>query len=247
MKLRLKLPPDSQLEAKVGGHIKLGDPLYTVRKSMDVMVNIAGMLNIGGDQLFRHLTKMIGDSVSFGDVLATKKGIIGTKKIHSEHAGIIAQIDHNSGTVVIAASESVTGSEAESKPAFFSGRIEEFEKAEGTITVTIDKGEEIDLKRASEDGGGELYFFSDESHYFTASEDQIEGKIIVVSELKPHISAKCEALGALGFVYLAIRPDLSVSGAQVEKIADFEALVKGKKKYILYSAIDKKAIIYDNE
>jgi hypothetical protein len=245
MKIRLQLPNDCHLEARVGDRVKFGDSLYSTVTTEKSSINVAKILRIEGDQLFHRLTKVIGDTVTKGEVIATKKGVLRAKKVHADRTGTLVEIDHTSGDVIIATSETQSISTENIQTAFFSGKIEEFDNNSKIMTVTVEKSYEIDLKSVSANGGGEIFFFSDEGQYFTASEDQIANKIIILSDLKPHIVAKCEALEALGFVYLTGRLDLPVNGAQVTKIADFEGLAKHKKKYILYSMLDKKALLYD--
>lgn len=245
MKIRLEIPKDAVLTAKVGSKLKFDDPFFSREKTEKISINVSSELQIKGDKLFHHLTKVIGETVTKGEVMAVKKGVFGSKKVRSSGNGTIAEINHMTGDVIIELSESSPETQGESQSAFFSGKIDAFDNQTKVVTVVIDDAIEIGLKSVSESGGGEMYFFSDEGHYFTATEDQIQNEIIIVSDLKSHITAKCEALGARGFIYLSTRPDLHVGGAQAEKIADFETLVKSKKKYILYSALDKKALIYD--
>lgn len=245
MDIRFTLPQNAKLFIKIGAIVKFGDPFYSLSRDEGTLVKITSALDIGGEDLFKHLTKIIGDPIVKGDVIAVKKGLLRTKKVHAQVSGTLVKIDHTTGDISIATPETTFNSSDAFQKAFFSGKISEFNKNTNTVTITISDSQELPLKEATENGGGEMYFFSDESHYFTATEDQILDKIVVVSDLKPHIVAKCEALGCAGFIFLKGRSDIVVNGAQIVKIADFESLANHKKKYILYSTLDKKALIYN--
>lgn len=247
MKIRLSLPKKAKMKVIVGKPVKFGDPLFETKETSTVSINVISKLKINKKNLFQHLNYVIGDPIVKGDVIAQKKGMLSTKKVFSEYTGTISQIDHETGDITITTTQDSEESQSETflLKAFFNGVIESIDEKLRSYTVNVSGGIEIPLRDVPEDGGGAIYFFTDESHYFTASEDELIDKTIVISELKSHIVAKCEALGCSGFVYLKKNSDTTSSGAAILDVDSYNKLISSKKKYILYSASEKKAIAYD--
>ncbi len=247
MKIALTIPKDAKVKVLSGKSVSFGDPLFETKQTVEMRINVMNSLKIDNKDLFQSLNFLIGDPVKRGDILAQKKGYLKTRKVYSEYTGTVSEINHETGDVTITTTgQSDTATEDTSiQPAFFKGEIESIDEKMKKIIINISGGTEILLKDASADGGGELYYFSDESHYFTASEDELSERIIIVSDLKPHVVAKCEALGCNGFIYLKKGGDISTSGGAVLDIASFNKLTSSKKKYILYSTSEKKAVVYD--
>lgn len=246
MILNLSIPTQAILKVDIGQTVQIGKPLYEIATTYDVSIPIATTLNISGEEMFAHITKVIGDPVKKGDVVAQKKGFLSSKKIYAQHDGVVGGINHTTGTITIATDKDGGTSQKQIVASFFNGIIESIDSTGHQLVVKIEKGIEFPLKNVDVDGGGALYYFADESHYFTATEEEIEGRVIIIEELKPHIVAKCEALDATGFVCIKNFSPQAEHVVQLAKIDDFKSLASSKKTFILYSTLEKKAIAYDS-
>lgn len=239
MTITLTLPKEAELKVKAGDKIEIGDALYSVYSSELVTIDIATKLHIQPDSIFHHLNKIIGEEIKKDDILAQRKGKLFSHKVVSEYQGTLKEIDHHKGTIILN-----TFNESQQEfSASFQGTVDSIEN--NHLKVSVKNGTEIPLKDVTMDGSGDLYLFHDEALFFSATEEEIDKSVIVIEEIKTHIQAKCEALGCNGFLYLKgdITSDLPTARFKTEE--DYNKIISSKKKHIIFSMEDKKAIVYD--
>lgn len=94
MHLKIKLPETGECLIKVGDSVDFSTPFVLVNKAVEVQIPIAQKLGIKPDKIFRHLKKFVGEKLAKGDVIAAKKSLFSTQKIHAPSEGLIKEIDH---------------------------------------------------------------------------------------------------------------------------------------------------------
>ncbi len=240
MQFSLSIPEHASVIPSKGSTIKIGDPLFSISQKQLTSVNVTTELAIKNEEIFKYMLKAVGDVVAAGETIAQKKKLVGSKQIQSPISGILESVDHITGDIVISVS-----SGNDQLAAFFSGKITMIDSEKHLLSVELASAEPLSAKTVPKDFGGELYFFSDESLFYTANEKDIAGKVIVIADLKNHIAAKFETLGAAGFVYITGQDPTDVPDVALTKV-DFDRLVNAKKKYILFSGVEKKAVVYEN-
>lgn len=240
MTIKLSLPPDVVIKPKKGDAVNFGDPLYEYSFSKKITINIAQKLGIKPDNIFQYLVKIIGEPIRKGELLAVKKSFFSPKKIYSSYDGIIKDINHQTGEVII-----MSNKDCQKKVivANFKGVIEDFNQT--YLKIKIKEGKPFFLKEINQDGGGESYYFQSENSFFRLNEEEITDKIIIIENLKLIIEVKCEALGAKGFVFLKGQPSTNLPWAKIKNIDDYQKLYQLKKKYVIFSKRDKIAVVYD--
>ncbi|OGK44536.1 hypothetical protein A2957_00690 [Candidatus Roizmanbacteria bacterium RIFCSPLOWO2_01_FULL_38_11] len=239
MTIKLQLPEDSFLIAKEG-KVLIGDPLYSQGQELTETVHLSEKLNIKPEKIFQHLRVVIGDEVKKGTILAEKRGLLGMSSASSEHEGKIAHIDHTSGTMTIATSTS----KKKAIPSFFEGIIETFDSSKKLLTIEIGKAKPIELKEVSNNGGGKVCILNPETDYFTLTEEQISGSIIVLDEPQLHFEPKLEALSIRGYAFLKGTPSTDLPYIKIKSIEDYGVLRSGKYSHIIFSSFEKKALLY---
>ena len=240
----ITVPKNAEVVAKIGDNIDFDEPLFRLFETKETVVSVSDFLRIPGDKIYPYLKKLIGDEVVKGEVIAEKKALTGSKKIDSPVNGKISRIDHNSGEVFIAVEAEINSVNEQQIDSFFKGKITSYDEKDSSLTIELHNTINMNLKQCSSDGGGKVFYFLDESVYFTASQDDINDKVVVIESLKTHIKAKCEALGAKGFICIKSGEENFI-GATIASFPDFEKVTKERKNYILYSCHDKKASFYD--
>ncbi len=243
MVVTIKIPSSAQILVKNDQRVDFGDELFELQKKSDMRIAIASKLKIAPEHIFKYLNRVIGEDVRAGELLASKKGVLTTKKVYSPREGIIKEISHLTGEIILSVSQDSNQVDQEVKKAFFKGKI--VDRQGDTFKVEINNGETFPLKTVSEDGGGKAFYFANESFYFTTDEDQLKDKIIVIDELKSHIEVKCETLGSAGFLFLKGKASENLPSASFSKIQDYDTMISLNKKYILFSKDDAVLVVYD--
>lgn len=239
MTISLNIPASAEIKVSKGDHIEPNDILFSVHSSALTTIQIADRLHIKPEAIFHYLSKIIGEEIKKGDIIAEKKGKVFSNKVLAEHTGLLKEIDHHAGSISIL----VAQEEQDGKLAGFDGDVEDI--IDHKIVIKVKNGVEVGLKSASMDGAGELFYFNSESMYFDTNEEDLEHKIILIEEIKQHIAAKCEALGCAGFLYLAGSVETDLPAGQLKNREDYILLKEKKKKYTIFSLDDKKVIVYD--
>lgn len=200
------------------------------------IIPLSVLLKIPPEKIFLYLKKFVGEEVTRGELLAEKKSVLGKKQYLSEYEGLIKEIDHEKGNLVLTI-------QAETKQvlnAYFKGKIEDTKKNE--ITLIVKDMKRFELKEATTDFGGEV-FFIDESSLGTVMPELVKNKVILVESIKPYNQSKLEVMGVIGFVSIQGLSDTTPPPfARIKNLDDWDQIKKLKLPYCL---VDKKtAVIY---
>ncbi len=229
MLVTLAILSDAKCVLKSGQAIAFGSPYLEKKVTNVVTVPAAHSLGISPAKIFNHLRKFVGDDVKTGDLLGINKGLFSTKKIYSEYTGVIKEIDHHNGNIVI----TTTTTSEKSLKSFFKGDVVEVKKNE--IVIELKKGKEYSILNATDNFGGEVSY----------STDKTAAKIIVAATLTPYTQLKLEAVGITGFILLTKlgeKTDLPV--AQIKNIDDFKEITKLHFPYCLIDKEHSKIYFY---
>ena len=187
MIIDITLDPGKKVAIKVGEKVDFSTPLYTSREKSEERIEVAGLLSIHPKRIFHHLKKNVGDRVILGDVLAEKKSLFTDKKITSHIEGVITEIDHIEGIILIE-----TQKESQPERCWFAGYVEEISKKQ--IRIKIGKNHVVEAKYVERDFGGMAWFFSERA------DATPEYPIGIVERATEYSVAKLEALGGRGLI-----------------------------------------------
>jgi hypothetical protein len=228
MQISVTTAPLLKCLLKIGQRVDFNTPYLEKKTATAAQIPVAKKLGISPTHIFRYLKKFVGETIKKGEVLAIKKSLIASTKVVSEQAGVIAEIDHQEGTVTISSIKEKT----DSITAFFKGEVLAIKKEE--ILLQVEKGESFSIKTATWDFGGETFYLPSLSS--TLSTSQLANKILVSDTLSSYLQSKVEALGALGFVLLTKPTQPSdFPFAQIKNIDDFKKIKELHFPYCLIS------------
>lgn len=237
MIITLPLPEKAKPLIKPGQVLDVGAPLYEESARKEIKIPIAQKLHIAPHTIFNHLKKFVGDEIDKGELLAEKKSLFTTAYCRSEFTGVIKEINHTEGVVLLAI-------RTEDDIKYLSplqGSVEEVSKKE--IKIKINKAKEYETKEVSGRMGGRSVYI--QSEYDVISEEMVNGAIIIAEKLTSYSQMKHEALGAVGFVLSRHLVEIaSTPHAVVKTIQDFEAIQKNKSPYCFIDEVSGKIVFY---
>jgi len=129
----------------------------------------------------------VGDSILTGDLLAEKKSFFSDKKVTSHIEGVITEIDHIEGVVLIE-TQKVTHVEY----CYFAGHVVEVSQKQ--IQIKIGKHVQVEAKYVEKDFGGSLWFLAENSL------SSPEFPVGIGERVTEYEVAKLEALGGRGLI-----------------------------------------------
>lgn len=240
MDVTFSIPPEAVFQVSEGQKVNIGDPFYSIKKSEDVHISIAKPLGVKPELIFQYSQVVIGTPVKQGDILASAKKFMGTKKISSDVDGIVVRIDHEEGVITLnaASNQDIT------KKCFFNGAITHIDQKKSLVTIKVGSGISIPaVSIDGGDGGGNVTITTSEN-YFTLNADDIRGNAVVIHDVPSHIFTKLDALDAGGIIYVTGETTPDVPSAQTSK-DDFNALTKKPYGFIVFSSHEKKIFAYN--
>lgn len=230
MILTISLQDKGKILYKVGQHISMGDPFYKTRVCHEVRLSLVEKLAIEPKNIFRHLKKNVGDKINKEELLAEKRSLFSSKQYKSEYEGLIKEVDHIEGIVLI----EITQEEEQQNRAYFTGEVVEIDKKE--MKLKVNKGKVLDAKDISEDFGGPIIILPDNPNNLT--EEEIKGRVYCSRKLLGYEQMKIEALGAVGIISLHSLSERSgIPFAHLNEIKNWEEL---NASSFLYCTTDKK-------
>ena len=221
---------------KVDQRVDFQTPLFKKKLEEEVVVPLASKIKIAPKNIYLHLKKVIGDPVQKGELIAMKKSFFTEVEYHSEYDGVIKEIDHQEGYILIG----TTSGTVHTISSYFKGTVEAVNDHE--IKVRLGPGHEYPLSQASSNFGGEAIFF-EESQINSINEKTVGLKVVITKKLASYEESKLEALGIDGFVTIdELEGTPSLPYARLQNAEDLEKISKLKLPYCI---IDKaKSIIY---
>lgn len=187
MTIDIPIDPEKKLAIKVGEKVDFDTPLYKSNEKSEERIAVAELLSIHPKRIFHHLKKNVGDMVVLGDILAEKKSFFSDKKITSHIEGVVTEIDHIEGIILIE-----TQKETLSERCWFAGYVEEISKK--NIKIKISKNHAVEAKYVEKDFGGMTWFFSERT------DSTPEYPVGIVEKATEYSVAKLEAMGGRGLI-----------------------------------------------
>jgi len=238
MNIFLSVPQNGKILVKAGEKVDFKTKLFEVKNRKIVKIDLKKEFDISPQDIFSYLKKFIDEKIKKGDILALKKGLFFTKKIKSQWDGVLKEIDHNQGVLIIETEEN-----DDKKNTFFSpvfGEVAKIEK-EG-IKIKIEKKEEIEIKEeAKEIFGAKIFILENENEI---NFENVENRLIIAKELNSIFQTKLEALGIKGFLTIKKLPQSTT--LPTFQFKDLNDIKKIKKNW--YCFINKnstKMIFYE--
>lgn len=236
MIINYRFPSNTVCLLKEGSEIDFQTPLFEKKVEKELEVNIATELDIDPKNVFRYLKKLVGEKVEKDNLLGEKKGLFSTKKLFSPETGIIKEIDHHRGILIII----TAGKDKNKILSPLKGEVEKVNK--DSLQIKVDKGEEFSVKNATADFGGEVLYFEPSSSYNSADLSQ---KIIFIDKINSYLQVKTEALGIMGYVTLEKLPEeTDIHSVTVKNLDDFKKIKKLSYHYCTVNAQSAKIYFY---
>lgn len=208
---------------KEGQTVDFDTPFLQKKTEEEVSISIAKNLNVSPQKIFHYLKKFVGETVEKNETIAINKGIFTTKKIISNHSGLIKEINHTDGTIIIL-SKSETENTVNS---YFKGKVNKIKKNE--LAIEVGKCEEYPGKNINQNFGGKSFYLDDSPNL---NSENLFNSIVVCDNISSYYKVKAEALGCQGFLSLSkMTEDTETSFAQLKNINDYKKIVKTKFPY----------------
>lgn len=226
MIISIPLDKKDDIQVKPGQKVDFGTPLGHDTTVTEVKILLSEKLGLQPKKIFSYLKKFVGDEIKKGDLLAEKKGVFSIKKYLSEHEGIIKEVNHDQGYLVV----KTTVVEGREKKAYFKGEVAEVEK--DSLKLKVNKYKEFTIKEDAKNFGGPAVYIKSASDIDFNSD--FENKIICVEAFSGLDQVKLEALGAAGFVTMAGLPESTgLAACRVKDPHDWEKILEANFPYCL--------------
>jgi hypothetical protein len=226
----LLIKPDQEVDFKT--------PMAKAAQSKTYRIHVSRFLGADPKDIFLHLQKVVGESVAKNEVLAEKKTTFGKKQYQSEWSGVVREINHQEGVVLIESSTEID----DIKSSYFKGRVVDI-TADAMVTLEVKQSASFPLKSAGCGFGGEVKHAPDESQLAAYTTDDVCGKVIIVDSIKPIDAVRLEVLDEAGTVILnQTAADMPRNIARVLNISDWHKIQKIDLPYCIVDA--KQATIH---
>jgi|SRR3989338_5969853 len=221
---------------KEGQIVDFNSPFLQKKVEEEINISISKNLGVPPQKIFQYLKKFVGESVEKNEIIAINKGIFKIKKIASKYSGLIKEINHSDGSIVI-----VNKTEIENTiNSFFKGKVDKIEKNE--ITIEVGKGEQIPGKNISNNFGGKIFFLDNNSNFLS---ENIIDCVVVCENITSYLKAKAEALGCRGFLSTSkLSEESGIPYAQFKNINDFKKITKLKFSYCTIVSVSSTIYFY---
>jgi len=216
MILTIDVDDTKDLIIKPGQKVDFDTPLKEKKYPQEIKILIAQFLDIPPQKIFVYLKKVVGEKIKKGELLAEKKGFFSRKKCISQYDGIIKEINHQEGFLLIESHSDID----EVTPAFFKGEIVALES--NKIKIKVGHYKSFELKQATDDFGGKIFYLNSS---IVLSEEETIDKIIVSQSISSYGQTKLETLGIKGFVILYPLPEKTfLPWAKLKNITDWQTI-----------------------
>ena len=193
MKLIIKLPSNTDLLINPSQTVDFNTPLLRKKTTQTKTVPLSTILKFEPNKIFMNLRKLVGEHLKPGDLIAEHKAVFATKQYFSEVTGIITEINHMTGSIVI---ETMSDNDNEMN-CFFKGEVVSI--ADNRLELKVKKYKEFDIFPIKQYFGAEVFYIQPTSAPIITEED-VENKFICAEEIKGFEQVKLEALGAVGMI-----------------------------------------------
>ncbi|MEI6532641.1 MAG: hypothetical protein WCO06_02255 [Candidatus Roizmanbacteria bacterium] len=237
MIIPVELPEAQNLQIKEGDVLEIGSPLLETTSLSDITIPLSSMLRMPSNQIFQHLKKFVGENLKKDELVAEYKSMLSIKKYYSEYDGVLKQINHVEGSIMI----EIVSQEANMLQSWFKGAIS---KIEGNrLFLEVEAGEQFELKEASSAFGGQMFSYNPNQTIVT--EDDVSNKVALMKSIPAYEQVKLETLGVNGFITLHRLQDTSSTPyALLKNVPDFEHIIEIGYPYCIINHRDNLIYIY---
>lgn len=235
MIIELPIPKGKKILIKEKDDVNFDTPLVKVINVKSIKIPISQELDIPPKKIFLTLTKNVGDQINLGDIIAKKKSLLSEKKYLSDFAGVLKEIDHDEGSILIEAEDK----EGEKINSFFKGKVHKIK--DGIIEIEVQAAEKFQLIEASDNFGGEVTIADEQD--LNKIKQNISNKVLLIKKIQTYNQLKLEVMGAVG--YITIEPlskQIDIPYARIKNIEDWEKIKKLNLPYC--SIIKSQNIVY---
>lgn len=230
----------SSLLIKAGDVVDFDTPLTKKTVSRQDTIALSDHLGIAPHQIFMHLQKVVGEPVKKNETLAEKKTMFGMKRFISEYEGVIKEINHTEGTVVV----ETYAESAEITYCHFKGTVESVQ--DGLITLRVDKKEAYPLKESHSHFGGKTLIVDDATPFSTLTYDDVAGRVIIAKTVSTVDKVRLEVLDEAGTVTLNEIAEKPLSNtARLKNVTDWEAVRQSALPYCIVDIKDNTMYLYE--
>lgn len=234
MLLSIPVPKNGELTLKVGQMVDFTTSFIRFSQKNEIKVPLAHDLHIQPKRIFSYVKKLVGETIKEGEILAVKKTLLTNQYYKSQHNGIITEISHEEGYVLI--EQAPSGSQT--KNAYFKGEV--FHVTPSEIKLTVQqlktfplKNNPVREKEHKDQWGGEVWYLDNERPDKSVGEMIFE-KILLAETLSPYHQSKYEVLGIRGFVSIQELPQkTSLQNAVLKNKTDGEIIKTARFPYCI--------------
>lgn len=245
MLITISNPYKKNLLIKAGQKVDFDTPLANINSREQIKIFIAQKLGIAPKKIFAYLKKFVGDSIKKDEILAQKKTLLTQHTYKSQCDGIIKEVNHEEGIVII---DSISSKES-IVHCFFKGEIVKTDM--NTIELKVKNGTDFLLKQivlpegiyAMELGGSIVCVEKIDS---TVNEECIQNKFVVIPQISSYEQAKIEALGAFGFITAHRLKEASyIPSALLKNASDIKAMQEHAYSNCIINRKESKIYVYE--
>lgn len=240
MEIKIPLPKKVDLLVKPGEKIDLNTPLYKRKKEKLITIPISKKIRVKPDKIFQHLHKFVGDKIKKGEIIASKNGFFFHKNYFAETDGVIKEVNHLTGEIVIRASSP----EDEEQPASVKGKVVSTDNQQ--LVVRVNGGHIFEVKTSSHYLFGGKNFYLSQQQIANITQEVIKKKILITPEISEYLLVKSETLGVKGFISSKPLPkETDKPYALIKKRSAFQEIIAYNHKYCLVIKKENLVYLYD--
>ncbi|CAN5223506.1 hypothetical protein BH09PAT2_BH09PAT2_00500 [soil metagenome] len=238
MKVPVKIPENSELLIQTGQKVDFDTPFIQKKGRKQLNIPLARTLNFKPEKIFLVLKKVIGDRVKKGELLAENKAFLSTKQYFAEADGIIAEVNHNTGSLVL----EIDTEDSQIINCFFTGDIEAIH--DDHIEIGVKKMKKFEtLEHINDYGGAQVFYLINQG---PCAEEDVENRYVCTTVIDPLAHIKIEAFGAQGYI-----TDTKKSfGGNIKQIVlqnpeDFQDIHENKYPYCIVGLDNTSIYLYE--
>ncbi len=240
MVITVHVPIYDDLLVKKGQHVDFDTVLVRTQQKNRVEVSLMKELGIGPRQFFQSLKKVVGETVSRGELLAEAPGLFAMQRYYSDHSGMIIEVNHSKGTVTIELSGE--GEYSDAHKCFFVGEVVNVEH--NKVGLRVHNYVDFPIGAVEETFGGHLQSITD-IPMSQVTIDHVQNKIVCGDVTHIDIP-KLEVLEARGIIAIAHIDDVASIPQVILARADHHQKIQDTiLPYCLISKEDQKLYIYE--
>lgn len=235
MIVNIAIPKNSKCLLKKGQEVDFNTPFLDTEENVNIQIPIANSLNISPSKIFNFLKKFVGENIKKGDIIAVKKGFFSSYKVICEHDGVIQEINHNEGIIIIQSEDGPKNK----IPAYFKGEIQDIKN--NIIHLKVKSANEFDITKSNNNFGGKTTYSKSDNILLSS---EIQNKILIAENLTDYDISKAEALGIKGIASTDnLCENSEVLCAQIQK-KDIEKIFDLKLPYCFIDKERSKIVFY---